>query len=292
MAHAVDDFSFRPVHADHGEFTQTVDFLRLVWPGSARLNALYLRWLYYENPAGPVIGMNAWSADRLVGHYVVVPIATSFRGHPTRAALSLNTAVHPDFRGRGLFTRLAEATYAIALQQQIDHVVGVANNNSTAGFVRSLGFQLVSPLAAYIFVKTPKLRAEYRTPTWQRIWNGPDFIWRLRNPSCTYTYQVHGSAIEINGPTPYTGLKSALNFILVSENGQIIQSHLHQSRQLQPRLWIGLSSKLRFGPLTAFSVPDFMRRAPLNLIYRSLSRPGDQLPAAEVEFSGMDFDVV
>jgi GNAT superfamily N-acetyltransferase len=70
-------------------------------PNSDRFNARYLRWLYVENPGGFAVGFDAWEGERLAAQYVAVPIKVVIAGSTTSALLSLNTATHPEFQGRG-----------------------------------------------------------------------------------------------------------------------------------------------------------------------------------------------
>src|SRR5215467_4083405 len=74
----------------------------------------YLQWLYRDNPCGHVVGFNAYAGDELAAHYATIPVEATLDGAPARGLLSLNTATHPTHQGKGLFTRLAERTYARA----------------------------------------------------------------------------------------------------------------------------------------------------------------------------------
>ncbi|MFQ5495797.1 MAG: GNAT family N-acetyltransferase, partial [Phycisphaerae bacterium] len=157
------------------------------------LTPAYLRWLYADNPRGQVIGFNAWSGGELAGHYAVIPIRALLDGKTVHAALSLNTAVHPDHQGKGLFTRLAEMTYDRAVALGVDHVVGVANANSTPGFVRKLAFESVGRLEARLFWRWPRpaVAGSVAAGRWSRRWDADDLSWRIRNPSARYTVRYH-----------------------------------------------------------------------------------------------------
>ena len=101
------------------------------FPDATHLDAQYLSWLYGDNPAGPVIGFDAWDGDVLAAHYVCVPAAAMLHGKPSRVLLSLNTATAPSHQGKGLFTKLANATYDRGAELGFDAVYGVANANSS-----------------------------------------------------------------------------------------------------------------------------------------------------------------
>mgnify|MGYP006270258271 CR=1 FL=1 len=74
---------------------QASALLTTVFGAKASFTAEYLRWLYAENPAGPVVGFNAFAEDALAAHYVTVPVAATLEGRAARGLLSLNTATHP-----------------------------------------------------------------------------------------------------------------------------------------------------------------------------------------------------
>src|SRR5205814_9366938 len=105
-----------------------------------------LAWRYRDNPAGQVVGADAWDGARLAAHYVTCPLEARIDGAVVKGLLSLNTATHPDYQGRGLFTTLAEAAYAQGAAAGYGFVIGVANAYSTPGFVRRLAFQHVDRL--------------------------------------------------------------------------------------------------------------------------------------------------
>jgi GNAT superfamily N-acetyltransferase len=108
--------------------------------GDNKLNASYLGWQYESNPHGKVIGMDAFLGDELAAHYAIIPRRYRLGVQIFDAALSVNTATHPQHQGKGLFTKLAAATYELAAQRGVKFVVGAANANSVGGFTRKLGF--------------------------------------------------------------------------------------------------------------------------------------------------------
>ncbi len=133
----------------------TAQLLAEVFPGSHIANVEYLRWLYEESPFGGVIESNLDDDRGRVGHYALVPITLARDGVDHPAALSLNTAVHERGRGGGVFVELGERTVGKAAELGVESVVGVANANSTPGFVRRLGFDLLAALPAKMITPLP-----------------------------------------------------------------------------------------------------------------------------------------
>ena len=150
-----------------------------------RFTVAYLRWLYFGNPAGNAVGYDAWDGNVLAAHYVCVPLTILLRGKTVLALLSLNTATHPNYQGKGLFTKLAERTYEKAIGTGFACVVGIANSNSTPGFLRKLGFDLVVPLAAKIGLGEFKSGWEHNLANieFMHLWTDASLQWRSNNPS-------------------------------------------------------------------------------------------------------------
>ena len=283
-------YDFRPLKNSDEELGETFALLRSVWPVNNRLTLKYLDWLYRENPAGRAIGCNAYHGGRLAGHYVIIPFSAQLDGQNFTAALSLNTAVDESHRGQGLFRKLAEATYATAAEDGIDHVVGIANANSTPGFVKSLGFQLVTQLEPYlIFGKAEVLLTG--NVSWRRNWTADSLAWRLSAPQCSYWFDPRGESLSVYGQTKYVGLYGVLK---VEDNPELqltIRRHLKSITTLRPTLWFGKSPRLKL-PAAALRFPERLRPSPFNLIFRDLSGAHRQLDGGSIHFEAVDFDVM
>jgi len=130
-------------------------------------NLDYLRWQYLENPAGKAIVVVARAdSGELAGQYVVIPLEFKLDGAVITGSLSLNTLTHPAYRGKGLFTKMAKATYEICEKEGLVITLGFPNKNSYPGFVRKLQFRHIGnarimfrPLAPVrLMAGLPKLR--------------------------------------------------------------------------------------------------------------------------------------
>ncbi len=105
----------------------------------------FLRWQYEENPSGPAIGQLARDAQngQLAGQYLVIPMRFDLGGEESRCVLSLNTLTREAYRGQGVFTGLAEATYQECRSQGFVFCYGLPNRNSTHGLTQTLGFAVL-----------------------------------------------------------------------------------------------------------------------------------------------------
>lgn len=258
------------------------------FPNAQHMRVPYLRWLYADNPAGSVVAFDAIVEDRVVAHYACIPANVLIEGRPMRALLSLNTATHPLHQGKGLFTHLADLTYQAGAARGFDLVYGVANSNSTPGFVRKLGFQLVTPLQSRIgfgrlgAIDWSRVAAETQ---FSRDWSVADLTWRLANPCNPVTAfrQRDGSA----------GLSASANrmgFRAWAELPQLPSSMTTGSSQslIHPRIFLGSfpadTCRYRYPRL-----PDRLRPSPLNFITKGLRQPL-KLEADGLLISYLDFD--
>ena len=103
------------------------------------VNSNYLEWQYLQNPNGRAIISQARSTNdnTLVGVYILNPVELNTFGI---SALSLNTFTHADYRGKGMFTKLAKDCYEKAKERGIKSIVGFPNRMSYGGFINKLGF--------------------------------------------------------------------------------------------------------------------------------------------------------
>ena len=153
----------------------------------------YLRWQYLDNPAGKVIATDAFLDGQLAAHYAVIPVRFGPVGQPgTLGALSMNTATHPDHRGRRLFPRLAKATYDHARDLGVQWITGVANENSVKGFVKKLDFAHLGHVGiAFGHASGFPIGLNAK----DGIQHSENYIdWKLANPSVRYSLKAVGDS--------------------------------------------------------------------------------------------------
>lgn len=267
------------------------DLFRSCFPGASALTATYLKWLYADNPAGKVVGFDAWEGRELAAHYACIPVDALVNGVRRRVLLSLNTATHPKFQGKGLFTKLAALTYERAAAEGFHAVYGVANSNSTPGFLRKLGFSLVSPLDAKIGVgrisreQIDRQSADY---AFRRIWNDANLAWRIANPVRAYRLASSGNGI-VSAWAP-TGKP------FLSAWAEIPVDDLHDvpagdgSGAMSLRLHLGLRPAGVLAGSMWVDIPQRFRPSPLNLIFLGLGEGAHAIEREGVALGQLDFD--
>ena len=213
--------------------------------GTSKFGEPGLAWRYRDNPAGGVVGADAWDGERLAAHYVTCPLEARIDGRVVRGLLSLNTATHPDYQGQGLFTKLAEAAYAQGAADGYSFVIGVANANSTPGFLRRLAFQDVGPLHAGVLARLPKSFSEAPVQ-YEGAWRDELLAWRLANPDGRYVSARQGDLLGVWARThlPFVRCGAFLprRWALFRKDGA-----LGRPPPLGATLFIGLEPRLDLG---------------------------------------------
>lgn len=282
-----DEYQTRPLDLSGEGLRDCARLLSRVFPHASHLTEKYLDWQYVGNPAGRAIGFNAYQGGALAAHYVTIPIRARLAGNRSTGVLSLNTATHPDHQGKRLFTLLAEKTCEAAAAAGHDFVVGVANANSTPGFTRKLGFQLVGALDARLGIGRPSRDGPRGAKAFERTWDRESLAWRLANPSKGYRVRTDDSRCRVDAATERPGIKA-----LLGEFDREIEPGETQSDDLGFRpltLWMGIDPSIRWSRSLYFDIPRSFRRSPLNLVFRPLAS-SLSLRRDEVRFQALDFD--
>ena len=122
------------------------------------------RWKFDDNPAGPQILAVAVDGDAIVGQYALWPSRLHVGREVVQAAQSLDTMTHPDYRGQGMFTRLAREAMGYAADRGIEVLYGFPNAASYPGFVTKLDWDHTGDVARYVRVLAPSRHD--RVPAW------------------------------------------------------------------------------------------------------------------------------
>jgi GNAT superfamily N-acetyltransferase len=283
---------YAPVQYDAALLARYGDLFKACFPATSKFTPAYLEWLYVANPDGRALGFDAWDGERLAAHYVCVPARAQVEGREVPVLLSLNTATHPDYQGKGLFTLLAAMTYEAGAQAGFDGVYGVANANSTPGFIRKLGFQLVRPLEARIGLSGlhHANRPQAAALSFERAWHEDALRWRCANP--------HNPVFARAGAGGKMRLYAAASGHKLPAYAELDHAHVldavptrADTPPLSPlRLFIGLAPDASARYWNYASIPMRLRPSPLNLIYRSFSPRVSTLDPARIAFTFLDFD--
>lgn len=101
----------------------------------------YIEHEYFNNPSGDAIITLAYDDEKnaIAGQYIVIPKDIRVNGKEYKCVNSLNTLTGEEYRGLGIFTKLADYNYKIAGENSL-FCYGVPNQNSYPGFIKKLRF--------------------------------------------------------------------------------------------------------------------------------------------------------
>ena len=262
--------------------TDYVNLFSSSFSGAGKLNLEYLNWLYCKNPHGEAIGWDAFMGDKLIAHYAVIPRKYSFLGQEYAAALSVNTATHPEHQGRGLFVNLANRTYESAHAFGTSFIVGIANANSIGGFIKKLDFTALGQVG--LFLSFNSIRKESSKLD---LINDAEWInWRLSNPSRKYTYSLLGNG-ALNIRTEIKGITFNLGYV---DNSIFQKTKVSTLTKRESVLLPALTPYFQKGYHSIFRIPYLFYPSPWHVIWRTLDKSIDQELADKLLFSGLSMD--
>ena len=145
------------------------ELFRVCFPKS-KLKSNYLKWLYFSNPLGDVVGFDAIIDNVVVAHCAFIPT----RVGGSVGLLSLNVATHPSYQSQGLFQKLVKHTIETS-RKDYDFIIGVANAQSAKTFIKRLGFVEIGRLNL-------RFGELHRSIEGSRTWTMEDVNWRIASP--------------------------------------------------------------------------------------------------------------
>ena len=161
------DLEVRRVTAD--DLDSMLGLIRVcLGPGSVPRTREFLRWKHHSSPFGPSLGLVAMASGELVGLRLFLRWRFERAGTVYEAVRPVDTVVHPEWRGRGLFTRLTTALVEVARDLGCGFAYNTPNANSRPGYLhmgwKSLGrAPLLGKLRRPLGIRTPG-RGSGRTP--------------------------------------------------------------------------------------------------------------------------------
>lgn len=276
----------RKATSDDNKLEIYVTLMRQCYPSVHKYDFNYLKWLYRSNPDGEVIGYDAFEDGQIIAHHACIPSTIKLYGKRVKALLSVNTATHPAFAGKGLFAKLGEMTHQLGAEKKFSCVYGVANANSTQGFIQKLKGQLVQPLDAKIGFGSLNINAPPSITQFKREWTKDSLNWRCSNPHNPVFRKESNHDCKF-----YT--KSISKFIPVYTelHSDVLPSSVSKDHPLSPiRLFIGLVPGNSVYFKRSFSIPNRLKPSPLNFLFKPLNQENIKLNKGTVFFSFLDFD--
>jgi GNAT superfamily N-acetyltransferase len=136
--------------ADAGDLPFILELLRESMGRSddKRFEALFL-WKHLNNSFGPSPMWVACDGDRIVAFRAFMCWEFERGGEVIRAVRAVDTATHPEYQGRGLFTQLTTAALPELAAEGVQFVFNTPNDQSRPGYLK-MGWQTVGRARACV----------------------------------------------------------------------------------------------------------------------------------------------
>ena len=126
----------------------------LGWGDDPRFEQLF-SWKHDQNAFGPSYMWVATDGDRIVGLRAFMRWEFVRGGEVLHAVRAVDTATHPDYQGKGLFTAMTMHGLDVIEHDGIDFVFNTPNDKSRPGYLK-MGWQEVGKLPVAIRVAGPR----------------------------------------------------------------------------------------------------------------------------------------
>ena len=117
----------------------------------------FWHWKHTVNPFGESYGLYAWHDEKRIAIGLRILMRWQFEspaGEIIHAVRAVDTATHPDFQRRGIFSALTRQALDNLKQEGVHLVFNTPNQYSLPGYLK-LGWQVVAKLPMYIKIISP-----------------------------------------------------------------------------------------------------------------------------------------
>lgn len=114
----------------------------------------FWRWKHVGNPFGQSPVLLAVDSDRLVGVRAFMRWAWHTSDRRIEAVRAVDTATHPDFQGKGIFSKLTKALLAQCGEMNIQMVFNTPNEKSKPGYLK-MGWEEAGRVPVTIDMRSP-----------------------------------------------------------------------------------------------------------------------------------------
>jgi GNAT superfamily N-acetyltransferase len=112
----------------------------------------FFRWKHWENPFGRSYVLVAEAEGRIVGLRALMRWTFCSRDRMIPAVRAVDTATHPDYQGKGIFSRLTREAVE-ALRGDVDLIFNTPNEKSLPGYLK-MGWRIVGKIPISVRVRS------------------------------------------------------------------------------------------------------------------------------------------
>lgn len=113
-------------------------------------NQAYWNWQYKQLPTGKSYVYAAWDGNKIIGYYHIPVYRCIIDGEEKLIGNIQDVAVNPNYRGVGLFRKLAEFANEDIDKSEIDLIYTFPNDKSIRTFLKYNSFSIVSAVPTYL----------------------------------------------------------------------------------------------------------------------------------------------
>jgi N-acetylglutamate synthase-like GNAT family acetyltransferase len=114
----------------------------------------YWRWKHIDNPFGASPVLLAWDGSKLVGVRAFMRWRWKLGTSTREAVRAVDTATHPDYQGKGIFSKLTKASLETCKERGWHFVFNTPNDKSKPGYLK-MGWIEAGKLPLNIGIKRP-----------------------------------------------------------------------------------------------------------------------------------------
>lgn len=143
----------RPAHP--GDRPEILDLVRVgLGEGGIPRTEAYWQWKHEQNPFGPSPMLVAESGGKLVGLRAFLRWQWRRRDARIEAVRAVDTVTHPDWRGRGIFTKLTRSLLTRVAEEGVSFVFNTPNEKSRPGYLK-MGWSDLGRVSLWLRLQRP-----------------------------------------------------------------------------------------------------------------------------------------
>jgi hypothetical protein len=139
----------------------------------------FIRWQYFDNPAGKaIVKIAKTEGGEVVGQYAAMPMTVKVFDQQIKAALILNVMTKKTYLRQGIFASLIEKTADQCQKEQYQFSYGCPNENSYPGFIKKSGFADLHHIPLLLFPSDLRAIVKRKTNGFLAFF-APNFLFSL-----------------------------------------------------------------------------------------------------------------
>jgi len=244
-------------------------------------NLDYLDWLYSKSPDGLFLGIDVYYKEYLIGQVCGIRSLFNYLGSLKKVIYPLNVCVKKEFRKKNIFYNAIQKFEILCNENDIDFIIGTGNAQATPGWIKQ-NYKYLKSLDVFIFSESFNLeKIKFNNDIFYSVWSEDRINWRISNPINKISlYNKETRLISV--------ASTHIPFLnIVSTFGNSKQTQLPNLSKNKLNIFIGMipDTNKKF-----ISLPNFLKKSPLNLIYKNLKNEKYILEKDSCFFSFLDFD--